>query len=132
MVQHQTFVLSGDNHGKVQVRDLNNQFNMVLPEIGVVVQNQPTKVQSLAVLILPPKNEPVIFAAEERGHIQVISPSTQSIQTFGAHNDFKANVPCAIVDLHRLPDAEHRLYSVASDGMVRYWELSEQPKRNMP
>lgn len=84
-----------------------------------------------------PNGDPIIFTSTQIGLIVTIKMGTQPI-VFGAHNDKpkapmgamgqpNSDLPVVILNLFKLEGVEHLFWSISESGLLRQWELSEQP-----
>ena len=105
-----------------------------MPEVSIASQQIPANqasINSMIVLTLPPHNAPVIMTSTQLGLICCICPNFGVI-TFGAHNDSpkpgshfqESPFSKLIVNLHKVQGFDNKFYSIAQDGLIRYWELS--------
>lgn len=136
MIKHDSFILSADNLGTVQVRDLNSQFNKVMADQSVIqpangiFNKQNAMINSMVVLILPPNMQPYIFTSSTQGYINCIS-NLHGVYSFGAHNDKSINFQPQPHDfdidlLVKMPTGD-KFYSFSKNGLLRLWVLSKVP-----
>jgi len=93
LLMHQTCVLSADEGGVIQIRNLSEGFQQIVPPLsispGALQTNQTHQVQSMIVMEFPPSNDPVILTGSKNGLVQLVKPNLPPYQ-FGAHN-YKPN-----------------------------------------
>lgn len=131
-------MLSSDVSGAIQIRSLDQQFNQVSPEISIINQHinpQTARVESMLVCTMP-SGDPIIFTSTQVGYIVMIKMGTQPI-VFGAHNDkpkgpmgvmgVPSEQPVVILNLFKIDGVEHLFWSISESGLIRQWELTEQP-----
>lgn len=116
--RHESLMISGDMRGVVQVREINNSYNLIQQQI----QNS-TNAEIQSLLVINFKGIPVIFAGDVTGYITAIvfNNGKFSAASFGAHNENKTGAPgvCCMY----MKD-QQTMSSVGDDGSIRNWTLA--------
>ena len=132
----QSFVITGDDQGFVQIRDGSNfqkicesqiQNYHLLPGIP---PNDPSqchmKIESILVMTLPPSNEPFLFVSSGGGYIYIIKIN-HSIIGLGCHNDciepnkgnYKPKNNDLEIGLLFKTKFDHKFCSISKNGNLR-------------